>query len=204
MGDHALPRLRTRWTGTYGIATSLSFKTYPAINITTSFLAFGVGDGTREHIVFIPPPTPLPRVSSSDAFWRGVQTYYRFGRRVVDRGGIGFSFVYPRGPDSFTFVTETRIPVLSPAEVRAFLQPPYDELRGQGIEVVNPEPETVPYGAHYPRLLALNRVFWDPAHVFRTPTTPGSEDWEVRPVDDFPHSQNGRLCRGRNAEGRGY
>jgi hypothetical protein len=50
------------------------------------------------------------------------------------------------------------------------------------------------FGSHYPRLLDIKRAR-DPWGVFWALTTPGSENWEVRTDDDYPHSENGRLCR---------
>lgn len=50
------------------------------------------------------------------------------------------------------------------------------------------------FGSHYPRLLEIKRAT-DPWGIFWAPTTAGSEDWEVQTDDDYPHSQNGRLCR---------
>ncbi|KAK3317040.1 hypothetical protein B0H66DRAFT_535273 [Apodospora peruviana] len=50
------------------------------------------------------------------------------------------------------------------------------------------------YGSHYPKLAAIKKKR-DPWGVFWATTTPGSEAWEVKSVDGYPHSQNGRLCR---------
>ncbi|RYP93643.1 hypothetical protein DL770_000275 [Monosporascus sp. CRB-9-2] len=50
------------------------------------------------------------------------------------------------------------------------------------------------YGDHYTRLLEIKRGR-DPWGLFWAPTTVGSEGWEVQPVDGYPNSQNGRLCR---------
>ncbi|KAK0649854.1 hypothetical protein B0T16DRAFT_457225 [Cercophora newfieldiana] len=51
------------------------------------------------------------------------------------------------------------------------------------------------YGVEkYGRLLRVKAVR-DPWGVFWAPTTPGSEEWEVKTLDGYPGSQNGRLCR---------
>ena len=50
------------------------------------------------------------------------------------------------------------------------------------------------YGDHYERLLEIKQKY-DPWSLFWAPTTVGSEGWEVRSVDGYPNSQNGRLCR---------
>ena len=50
------------------------------------------------------------------------------------------------------------------------------------------------YGGLYPRLLEIKKL-WDPWGLFWASTTVGSEAWEVRTEDGYPHSQNGWLCR---------
>ncbi|KAH9905749.1 hypothetical protein F4778DRAFT_779140 [Xylariomycetidae sp. FL2044] len=50
------------------------------------------------------------------------------------------------------------------------------------------------FGANYARLLEVKKKY-DPTGVFWAPTTVGSEAWEVRALDGYPNSQNGRLCR---------
>ncbi len=50
------------------------------------------------------------------------------------------------------------------------------------------------FGENYARLLRVKEAR-DPWHLFWAPTTVGSEGWDVRPVDGYPNSQNGRLCR---------
>ncbi|KAI1098424.1 FAD-binding domain-containing protein [Jackrogersella minutella] len=55
------------------------------------------------------------------------------------------------------------------------------------------------YGTNYPRLLGIKRAR-DPWGLFWAPTTVGSEAWAVSPVDGYPESQNGRLCRTGGAD----
>jgi len=50
------------------------------------------------------------------------------------------------------------------------------------------------FGDNYPRLREI-KLEHDPWGVFWQQTGVGSEGWEVKAVDDYPHSQNGRLCR---------
>ncbi|KAH8894749.1 hypothetical protein GQ53DRAFT_858410 [Thozetella sp. PMI_491] len=58
------------------------------------------------------------------------------------------------------------------------------------------------YGDLYGKLLGIKRQR-DPWGLFWAPTTVGSEAWEVRTEDDYPGSQNGKLCRVLSAEGDG-
>ncbi|KAI1504031.1 hypothetical protein F5X99DRAFT_68091 [Biscogniauxia marginata] len=50
------------------------------------------------------------------------------------------------------------------------------------------------FGHNYERLLEIKKSR-DPWNLFWAPTTVGSEGWAVRPVDGYPSTQNGRLCR---------
>jgi hypothetical protein len=50
------------------------------------------------------------------------------------------------------------------------------------------------FGDEYPKLLEIKQKY-DPWSVFWAATTVGSEGWEVRTLDGYPRSQNGRLCR---------
>jgi hypothetical protein len=49
------------------------------------------------------------------------------------------------------------------------------------------------FGSHYPRLLRIKKSR-DPWGLFWAPSTPGSEDWEVKTTTGMP-TQNGPLCR---------
>jgi len=60
---------------------------------------------------------------------------------------------------------------------------------------MEPEWQESFYGMEkYGRLLRIKRVR-DPWGVFWTRTAPGSEEWEVKSLDGYPGSSNGRLCR---------
>jgi hypothetical protein len=55
------------------------------------------------------------------------------------------------------------------------------------------------YGSNYGRLLEIKRK-WDPARVFYATTGVGSDEWEVRDGEQGVQTQNGRLCRVRDAD----
>lgn len=57
-----------------------------------------------------------------------------------------------------------------------------------------PDWQSAFFGDNYPQLLEVKRKH-DPWGVFWQQTGVGNEEWEVKAVDDYPHSQNGRLCR---------
>lgn len=328
----------TSRTGTWGVVISVVMKAYPPINLTSSSLTFQVapskgglenapGNGTSSAVL-----RPFNgNVDGVDTFWKGVDLYLRFSRKIVDAGGLGFNYIYPLGDNSFSFTTSSTFPNKTSDEVFAFMQPLYDDLVAAGIPATNP-PNPVPrlfgsrserpgaspgntryrsrffprrlwdddalwdrgmasiraaveagyefhgncqaptlevagwpgrdnavnpawrrtamhamlmttqptgltaaeaeaedlrikkhmdvwrelmpesgsymnegdpgepdwqnayYGDNYPRLLDIKRQT-DPWGAFWAPTTVGSEYWEVRVVDGYPNSQNGRLCR---------
>ncbi len=64
----------------------------------------------------------------------------------------------------------------------------FNEADGQ-----EPDWQRAFFGANYNRLLGIKKRV-DPWQVFWSPTTPGSEGWEVRDGTEIP-TQNGRLCR---------
>ena len=294
-------------------------KAYEPINVTSSSLALDTDS-----------------ISDIDTFWKAVGLYYRFCAKILDAGGYGFSYIRP-GSDrsSYSFTTSSQFPGLTPAEVREFMQPLFDELGRIGVNRTNPAtPSSRPfgsprggggdqpintryrsrllprenweddvlwrrtmaaireavesgfdndfyfhgtltspteevagwpgadsavnpawrnnrmhamlmdlqppgltaeqaqdrditmqtymqllrdvspgagsymnegdpgepnwqqafYGANYDKLLGIKKKY-DPWNLFWAPTTVGSEGWAVRPVDGYPNSQNGRLCR---------
>lgn len=340
LGVISIARLTIR-TATWGVVISVVMKAFPPVNTTSSSLSFQV---TGKPATTAPSsrndtkPTNSTRpfngnVDSVDTFWEGVSLYLRFSRKIVDAGGLGFNYIYPRGGESFSFTTTSTFPNKTSEEVVAFMQPLYDDLAAAGIPAVNPpkplsrpfgskrerpgasptntryrsrffprrlwdddtlwqkgmdsiraaveagydfhgncqgptrevagwpgrdnavnpawrrtamhamlmttQPtgltaaeaeeedlrikqymdvwrELMPesgsymnegdpgepnwqhtyYGYNYPRLLDIKRDT-DPWGVFWAPTTVGSEEWEVRVVDGYPNSQNGRLCRAK-------
>lgn len=60
--------------------------------------------------------------------------------------------------------------------------------------VMEPDWQDNFYGDRYGELLRIKRR-WDPRSVFYATTGVGSEDWEVRTMDQGIQTQNGRLCR---------
>lgn len=320
---------------TFGVVTSATVKVHPRMNTTSTSLNFAFEAKL--------PPTnssfgnfSLPGYYAKDleTFWKATSLYYLFTKKTVEAGGIGFSYIYPLGNNSFSFTGSSTFVDKTTDEVFRFMQPLYDDLRGAGLDVQNVKPafsspygfggsgvgavpnnkrytsrlfprthwddpelfqqsmaairvaveagytfhgtlngpsteiagwpgrdsavnpawrvavlhamlfykdyagvqtaqearkseadinrymdtwrELTPgsgayineadpaepnwqqsfFGEHYPRLLQIKRDR-DPWGVFWAPTTAGGEDWEVRTVDGYPHSQNGKLCRVR-------
>ncbi|OTA95210.1 hypothetical protein M434DRAFT_69740 [Hypoxylon sp. CO27-5] len=127
---------------TYGIVTSAIFKAYPPISVTSSSLSLTLSNSSNT------PPTTPGLVTDPDTFWEGVGLYYRFAAKVLDAGGYGFSYVYPRANNTFLFTTSSQFPGFTPAAVYSFMQPLYIDLNRIGINVTNPMSLSArPYGA---------------------------------------------------------
>ncbi|KAI1861747.1 uncharacterized protein JN550_010687 [Neoarthrinium moseri] len=319
---------------TFGVVTSVTAKVHPRINVTSSSLNFAFDPNPpASNVSFGNGTSALGYyVKDIETFWRGASLYYLFTKKVVEAGGIGFSYIYPLGNGSFRFTGSSSLPGKTPDQAYNFMQPLYDDLNKTGIAVRNVRAaQSFPYGSrgsgrgavpnnrrytsrlfprthwddtklfqqsmaaiqtaveagytfhgtlngpgseiagwpgkdsavnpawrvavlhamlfykdttgiqtaleareseadinrymdtwrqltpgsgayineadpaepnwqqsffgeHYPRLLSIKKDR-DPWGVFWAPTTAGSEDWEVRTADGYPHSQNGRLCR---------
>ncbi|KAH6664458.1 hypothetical protein B0J14DRAFT_246120 [Halenospora varia] len=128
--------LRGGGGATFGVVTSIVMKAFPPINVTNSALAFTTST-----------------VSDVETFWQGLSIYYRFAKKVNDAGGIGFSYVYPLGNNTFSFTTTSTLPGMSPSQVNTLLKPLYTDLNRIGINVTNPvDPPTTLYGSHRPTI----------------------------------------------------
>lgn len=84
------------------------------------------------------PRTPPGTLTDPEMFWKGISLYYRFSKKVVDAGGLGFSYIYPLGNNSFTLTTTSQFPDMSAAAIIEFMQPLYDEFNAIGINMTNP------------------------------------------------------------------
>lgn len=124
-------------TNPFGGANPFNFTTPPA-------------NGTRP-----PPPRFRQPVTapSTEAFWQGVNTYFRFGQQLCDGGGTGYSYISQLSPNfggsnnssadgSYSFSTTLELPGMNALEARAFLQPLFDSLNQLGIHVNNTMPHT--------------------------------------------------------------
>ncbi|KAH8654061.1 hypothetical protein BGZ60DRAFT_496463 [Tricladium varicosporioides] len=121
---------------TFGVVTSIVMKAFPPINVTTSPLAFATSN-----------------VDSVETFWKGISIYYRFAKKVNDAGGIGFSYIYPLGNNTFSFTTTSTLPGMSPSQVNTLLKPLYTDLNRIGINVTNPvNPSNTLYGSRRPAI----------------------------------------------------
>jgi hypothetical protein len=93
-------------------------------------LSFSVGNG--------PSANTTLSVSDTETFWKGINTYFRYEREIVDAGGVDWNYIYPLGGDSFRFLTSITLPDKTSAEAISLLQPLWDDLNRAGINVTLP------------------------------------------------------------------
>ncbi|KAH8596752.1 hypothetical protein B0O99DRAFT_570214 [Bisporella sp. PMI_857] len=121
--------LRGGGGATFGVIISVTAKAYPGKIYTTA---------TSLNLFY--DSTPDSTIPNNDTFWQGVSLYYRFAQKVVDAGGLGFSYIYPGENDSYQFTTTSTFIDKSPEEVVAFMQPLYNDLAAIGINERNSKP----------------------------------------------------------------
>ena len=124
--------LRGGGGATYAIILSVVAKAHSQITTISSSLNFGYSSTQT-------PPQGTP-VNSADKFWEAVSLYYRFARKVVDAGGLGFSYIYPLENNSYRFTTSSTLPNKTPQQFVDFMQPLYSDLNSKGINAVNSRP----------------------------------------------------------------
>ena len=81
-------------------------------------------------------------VQDPETFWRGVNAYFKFGTKLCDAGGTGYSYVTALSNTSFSFTTTLEMPGMSKQEAYEFVQPLFDDLKEIGIPVNNSQPVT--------------------------------------------------------------
>lgn len=106
-------------------------------------------NGTRPRPPRFRQPVTAP---STEAFWEGVNAYFRFGQQLCDGGGTGYSYIsqLSRGfggsvnssstNGNYSFSTTLELPGMAALEAQAFLQPLFDSLNQLGIKVSNTLP----------------------------------------------------------------
>jgi FAD/FMN-containing dehydrogenase len=131
---------------TFGIVTSVVMKAYPFINVTYTEVSFSFNPTPPPSNDTIPPGY---YVKDIETFWKGTSSYYLFAKKIVDTGGIGFTYIYPLGNNTYSFRGRSFFPVKTLQEIFDFMQPLYDDLNSVGIETPNVKP--TPYAYNGPR-----------------------------------------------------
>ncbi|KAB5518084.1 hypothetical protein GE09DRAFT_519178 [Coniochaeta sp. 2T2.1] len=142
--------LRGGGAGTFGIVTSVVMKAYPPIYTISQSVNFGLGSGGLPGFNFtnggnstgsgntsFSPAAPTA-LTDPEVFWRGIDMYYKFNKKVAEAGGIAFSYIYPLANNSLTFIGANTFPAKSAAQVSTLMQPLYSELNSIGINVTIP------------------------------------------------------------------
>jgi hypothetical protein len=153
--------------GTFGVVTSAIVKAHPSINVTIASLSFATRGGNGSAAF-----------NETARFWKGINTYYAFGKSIVDQGGMDRSYLEPAG-SGFSFSTQIEMPNMTVAEASALLQPLLDSLNKTGVDFYSPPPDTGIYGTPQTGLGAMpansrfaSRLFpranWEDENLFTT------------------------------------
>jgi hypothetical protein len=135
----------------YTTAQSVNFAVgtagtgFPPLNFTDWANFTGFGNGTAPPFNFsgfgntsMFPPTPSA-LQDAEVFWRGVDIYYKYTRKIAEAGGLAFSYIYPLGNNSYTFTGSNTFPGMTGDEVSTFMKPLYTDLNSIGINVTLPK-----------------------------------------------------------------
>ncbi|KAK0710465.1 hypothetical protein B0T21DRAFT_416018 [Apiosordaria backusii] len=127
---------------TYGIVTSIVVKASQGL-ITLGSATYGFTTGP------IAPSTlqsPTANISNTEDFWKGVEIYLAFAKKIVDAGGFGHGDVTYHGNTSFSFAGTFLMPSFSAAKTQEFIAPLFDSFRtAAGINITTPVARVVAY-----------------------------------------------------------
>ena len=104
-------------------------KAYPPISAVVSPLSFSYNSSDTGA------NRALGATESLEQFWTAVSMYYRFGKKIVDAGGMGFSYITPQANGGFTFTTQNRLFAMKGEDAANFMKPMHDALNEIGIQV---------------------------------------------------------------------
>ena len=150
--------------------TSAIVKAYAPVYVAETPITFSVGtqrpnnytnlpsNVTRTNTLTPPTPTaPFPQgnqtrpanrtsnigttVNSTDVFWRGVDIYFAFNKKLCNAGGTGYNYVQGSN-GSFSFRTNLELPGMTKSEAFEFVRPLFDELHAAGVNVPHTMPVT--------------------------------------------------------------
>ncbi|CAP62057.1 uncharacterized protein PODANS_5_610 [Podospora anserina S mat+] len=134
--------LRGGGGGTYGVVTSIVVKASKGL-ITLGTATYGFTTGP------IAPTTlqnPTANITNTQDFWKGVEIYLAFAKKVVDAGGFGHGDVTYHGNTSFSFVGIFLMPGFSASKTQEFVNPLFQSFRDEaGINITTPVATVVTY-----------------------------------------------------------
>lgn len=125
-----------KWTGNYGIITSVVIRTFPQTPLSSSSISFSTLPRANQPTTGLSPAT----------FWEGVKAYWDFCIAICDEGGLGYNFIRHQSTSNavgLTFTTSISAPNHTTAEYRAFVRPLLERLNEIGIPVPIPAVQRV-------------------------------------------------------------
>ncbi|KAM7205431.1 putative fad binding domain containing protein [Naviculisporaceae sp. PSN 640] len=127
--------LRGGGGSTYGVVTSVIVKAYPPITLMESnlYIACNPPADTNARARWAPITAATNYVNDTERFWEAVSIYFRFKETIVDTKNVDWDYIYPLGPNSFSFRTRISYPGLTPSQAANLLQPLYDQFTIAGF-----------------------------------------------------------------------
>ena len=104
--------------------TSAVVKAYPSLVVNTAILDFRTGTTNGVGVV-----------RNVETFWRGVDRFFFFAKRITELNGTAFSYTTQTGTNSYTFTSNIEMPGYTVAQVRTAIQPLFTELTALGIRL---------------------------------------------------------------------
>ncbi|KAK0672104.1 hypothetical protein QBC41DRAFT_344015 [Cercophora samala] len=134
--------LRGGGGSTYGIVTSIVVKASKGL-ITLGTATYGFTTGP------IAPATlqnPTANITNTQDFWKGVEVYLAFAKKIVDAGGFGHGDITYHGNTSFSFAGTFLMPGFSAKRTQDFIAPLFQSFRTEaGINITTPVAKVVAY-----------------------------------------------------------
>src|SRR5262245_33279043 len=84
-------------------------------------------------------------ISDTEIFWKGVNLYLGYTKKMVDNTVFGFGDVTSLGNNSYLFASTVAMYGAAPADFNAFMAPLFDNFRAAGINITMPTAGQAPY-----------------------------------------------------------
>ncbi|KAN0102233.1 FAD binding domain containing protein [Hyaloscypha variabilis] len=118
--------LRGGGGGTYGVVTSAITKVYDPVPMGFSSVIFSTAKLSK-YVTTV----------SNTTFWNGIRAYLKFGPKICDAGGIGFSFINHGINGTLTFTSTLSLPGMNYTQANNFSNTMFTEINKSGLNLTN-------------------------------------------------------------------